>query len=428
MQRKKIYWGLGGFIVLGLLCSGAFWAWLRPSPIVIPPRQYPPKNAYDAYKRLAEAMQADLGRDKRFNEIERMLHNDQSRSNVSQADRAYYRKKSQPYLEAYRRFLELPSVAVYEYDYTWLFPEFARFRQLARMEVFMMREALERRQPREAMERAAAQLRFAEQIRNEGAIIHHLVGSAIIFTALTPLREHLNEINDPVVLQKIVDIARRYEQERTPLSEATQSEYYFGLAVYRDLRTGKIKWRDFALWTGRTGTAEEWLYRVGLGVPLLLGASLREYHTLHQRTQQELEKLPWARKLPVAQPKRYLNQTLFYGVENAAVKEATEIALLRTLGCAAAIKLYRQRTGRYPDSLDTLNLGEMSIDPFTGQPLVYRYDAQKGFQLYSVGENRVDDGGRVGATDQWGDLVPLRPLQSQLPRGRGALSQQVWMR
>jgi hypothetical protein len=87
---------------------------------------------------------------------------------------------------------------------------------------------------------------------------------------------------------------------------------------------------------------------------------------------------------------------------------ALEATYSRLLGCVAAIRLHRRRTGRYPDSLETLQLGELAIDPFTGAPFVYRVDPQRGFMLYSVGTNRVDDGGVQ--RDGWGaqgDLVIL---------------------
>jgi hypothetical protein len=40
------------------------------------------------------------------------------------------------------------------------------------------------------------------------------------------------------------------------------------------------------------------------------------------------------------------------------------------------------REGRYPDSLEPLNLQELAIDPFTGQPFVYRLIGER-YQLES---------------------------------------------
>lgn len=426
MKHQKVSWWLAGFVAIALLCSGALWMWMRPSPIVIPPRQYPPNNAYDAYKALAAKMQNDLGRDQRFRKIERVLYDQHSRDKVSQADKAYYIQKMQPYLKEYRQYLDQPSVAVYEYDFNWLFPEMADFRQLARAEALLIREALERNQPREAVERITAQLRFAEQIRNEGIVIHHLLGSAMIAIVLSPLREHFENLNDPTALQRVVDMARRYERERVTLDEVMTAEYYFGLSFYRDLRRGKVKMSDLV---GDPHTLEEWFLYTGLGTTLMLSATLREYEQLWEAKRVELQKPPWVRKDPAIRPKMPLNQGMNISLESLSKAEALEMATMRLLGCAAAIKLYKQRTGRYPNTLSDLNLGDLAIDPFTGKPFIYRHDPKKGFQLYSVGVNRVDDGGRItNHESNGGDINPALPPPSQRPKAPGALSAPVWIR
>jgi hypothetical protein len=46
------------------------------------------------------------------------------------------------------------------------------------------------------------------------------------------------------------------------------------------------------------------------------------------------------------------------------------------------LREYHLREGRYPDSLEPLNLQELAIDPFTGQPFVYRLIGER-YQLES---------------------------------------------
>jgi hypothetical protein len=46
------------------------------------------------------------------------------------------------------------------------------------------------------------------------------------------------------------------------------------------------------------------------------------------------------------------------------------------------LREYHLREGRYPDSLEPLNLQELAIDPFSGQPFVYRLIGE-GYQLES---------------------------------------------
>jgi len=81
--------------------------------------------------------------------------------------------------------------------------------------------------------------------------------------------------------------------------------------------------------------------------------------------------------------------TVFF---KAAQLEATLLAARTGLSC----RLYKSRTGSYPESLGALVPGilkEVPVDPFTGRPLVYRRDGE-GFIVYSLGSNQKDDGGR----------------------------------
>jgi hypothetical protein len=67
-----------------------------------------------------------------------------------------------------------------------------------------------------------------------------------------------------------------------------------------------------------------------------------------------------------------------------------------------ALELYHRLNGRYPDSLDPLvpdMLPAIPADRITGQPVKYRLLAGKPL-VYSVGADRVDDGGKP-AMSHW---------------------------
>ncbi|MFA0769359.1 MAG: hypothetical protein OXFUSZZB_002687 [Candidatus Fervidibacter sp.] len=91
--------------------------------------------------------------------------------------------------------------------------------------------------------------------------------------------------------------------------------------------------------------------------------------------------------------------------ETHALQRVTEVAL--------ALRLYRKEHGRYPEDLQALVpkfLPSVPSDPYDGKPLRYR-KLQKGFKVWSVGENRKDDGGvKVRDWLRRGDLV----LESKL--------------
>jgi hypothetical protein len=78
-------------------------------------------------------------------------------------------------------------------------------------------------------------------------------------------------------------------------------------------------------------------------------------------------------------------------------REKRCLALWRLLLTELAIRSFEARTGRTPDSLAALvpaDLDSVPQDPFAdGAALVYR-PAAGGYALYSVGQNRKDDGGR----------------------------------
>lgn len=435
MKRgKKANWVLGSFLLIALLGLGLLWAWMRPPRITVPPRQYPSPNAYEAYKTLAEGMKADLDRDVRFREAEAAVLD--ARKSAPAQEKAYFIKRMRPYLDAYRAYLEMPSVAVFEYDYLWLMPELAQFRRIARAEAFLMREALRAGRTDEAVQRAADLMRFAEQIRNEGGLIHYLVGSAMIEQAFAPLREALPQIQDARVLEQIVQLARDYETRRTPLAEATQTEYYFGLAFYRDLAKGKIKPKDLREIMENynpygSSSWEKTLLQTGVGIPLILGSSLKEYEEYYAQVRADFAQPMWKRTFAPPTIKRALNEFTTPHYRMANYKEQREVAQVRLLGCAVAIKLYRQRTGAYPNSLRELQLGDMLIDPFTGKPFVYRRDAARGFQLYSLGQNKTDDGGRMAIDQGMGDLTPVNIdalPEAQRPKRQGTLSPPVWIK
>ncbi|MEO0452934.1 MAG: hypothetical protein AAFY98_02195, partial [Verrucomicrobiota bacterium] len=69
----------------------------------------------------------------------------------------------------------------------------------------------------------------------------------------------------------------------------------------------------------------------------------------------------------------------------------------RQLRTALALEGYHLIHGNYPDKLSLLeNIRPLDlIDPVTNEPMIYRLDPERGYVLYSRGENGVDDGGHV---------------------------------
>jgi hypothetical protein len=101
----------------------------------------------------------------------------------------------------------------------------------------------------------------------------------------------------------------------------------------------------------------------------------------------ELMKRPWY---------SFLSKSMIANFEAAFMKEALLEATLLADRTGLACRLYKIRTGRYPENLEALVPGilrEVPIDPFTGKPFIYRREGE-GFIVYSLGTNQKDDGGR----------------------------------
>ncbi len=84
------------------------------------------------------------------------------------------------------------------------------------------------------------------------------------------------------------------------------------------------------------------------------------------------------------------------------------LALRRVRLAQIAVLEANIKTGAYPEKL--ASLGTVPIDPFGKEPLVYKRTLS-GFKVYSVGRDRVDDGGRVRNvnTQDTFDLVASYP-------------------
>jgi hypothetical protein len=105
----------------------------------------------------------------------------------------------------------------------------------------------------------------------------------------------------------------------------------------------------------------------------------------------------------------------------AAGSQSRLMAELQLIRLSLALNEFHGSNGRYPAALDELAPllgGPSPPDPFTGKPFPYRLEGNS-FVLYSVGENRVDDGGTPGQL-RTGDLVvgrlfPQRPRRAIVP-------------
>jgi hypothetical protein len=76
-------------------------------------------------------------------------------------------------------------------------------------------------------------------------------------------------------------------------------------------------------------------------------------------------------------------------------KRAILVAMFETVRVGIACKIYKNLHGDFPETLSELSpeiLKKIPVDPFTGQPLIYKR-RDSGIMVFSVGSNLRDDGG-----------------------------------
>jgi hypothetical protein len=414
-------------LLLGLCIVSALL--IRTPEIQIPPRHYPVPNAYDHYKRLGNAAYGVRRSDPKVQALlDRYRHPRLSLHSANEY--AYLQRAFRPLLKEYRRYLNQPCVVVLEYDLNYSFSEVSGFRDMARVERLLMDYELRHGRTATALERFDSMARFSQQIRNEGGPVHFLVGIAISAIMIDGVTWELAKM-DATALAQLVATCRRYEQERVPLVESMQTERYWGLSAIQRMREGALLADRDAF-----GSEPPILIRVPFVRKFVYPTALKGYDDYMKRVIAETQKPPWQRQ-SVTPPKsrwaRPFVDMLATELEHIWHKEAREMAQMRLLGCAAAIRLHQLRTGRYPAKLEELNLGSMMIDPFTGQPFRYKTDPRRGFLLYSVGSDRQDDGGWRMPDNQTtrGDLSPIPycpPRYATSPGKAVPLGEPAWLR
>jgi hypothetical protein len=187
-NRRRGCWVAMGLMML-LLVGGVLWV-ARPAGLELPPRQYPPGNAYPKLVAVAQRVSQQRNASPSIERLVRKLGDPSTEATLTPADHQTLQQAFEPLLQEYRPYLTQPSVVVLEYPPTPITSELAAFRQLARVEAYFARKAFMSRRPAEGVERAIALMQLGWQISHEGSTSHFLTAAAMRFHARTALVEH----------------------------------------------------------------------------------------------------------------------------------------------------------------------------------------------------------------------------------------------
>lgn len=125
-------------------------------------------------------------------------------------------------------------------------------------------------------------------------------------------------------------------------------------------------------------------------LPAIIDASRLPYYQAYPLMEQIRRDID---SLPVT---RFVSRTSLPFLLTGNGLQARNEAMLDLMQLGLAVEQYHAQNGAYPASLDAVASelgGSIPVDPFTGQPYLYRV-SDGDYLIYSVGQNLVDDGGR----------------------------------
>jgi hypothetical protein len=250
---------------------------------------------------------------------------------------------------------------------------------------------------RGSLDRLRIGLRFAPKIAEESSLITFLIALANAKACLLFLNESLSgrEAGEELLIPLLGDLdEHQIERWKTLLKTGIRGERVMFVDFFR---AGALD-REYK-GEGLTGRLYYWLIRplvkrdISQNLPkyaeLESQASLSYYQTrdFWKSHKDRLDGLPWY---------AVVSKLVIPEMEAIFMKVATFDALVRTARAGLACRIFKSRTGIYPESLEALVPGLLEgipVDPFTGKALVYRREGE-GFIVYSLGSNQKDDGGR----------------------------------
>lgn len=254
---------------------------------------------------------------------------------------------------------------------------------------------------RASLDRLRIGLRFAPKIAEESTLITYLIAVADVKACLMFLNKAVSgrEVSAELLLPVLGDLDdRQINHWKTLLRNSIRGERVLFMDVGLPLSPAALQLAfGGKAWTERL---YYWLLRpfvkrdISLNLPKYEELETRALSSYYQTRdfwkpyQDHLHGLPWY---------AIVSKIVLPDMEAAFMKVATLDALILTARTGLACRIFKSRTGEYPEDLEALVpgiLAEVPTDPFTGKPLVYRREGE-GFIVYSLGSNEKDDGGRT---------------------------------
>jgi hypothetical protein len=252
-----------------------------------------------------------------------------------------------------------------------------------------------------AVEAVTAASRLANSLRNEPTLISYLVFTSAHSMALITTDRLLQKpsLSDDQ-LRRLERVAVRADYP-AGLSHALVAERCQGLSLFTNPQEQKAFLSGNL---GSSGSSSGGLRSAAISGVLKTTGIMRRDRRFYLETMAQhvnAANKPMPERFGVAPTnavphKLYIfSRMLLPSLSNLYAKSGDVMARASSLRTAIAVERYRLAAGALPESLGQLvprYLPEIPIDPFTGKPLKYER-REPGYVVYSLGSNRVDDGG-----------------------------------
>jgi len=277
-----------------------------------------------------------------------------------------------------------------------LLPELAEFRSLARLLRLQQYVFMADGRTSDAIQNARLCLQLGRVIQTD-TLISGLVGVAISSICIQSMGQHLDQLSakDCELLYRVclewltmpsMDSAMMEAERRGSkviTAELIDDVKKSGVQVLK----GYLDSSDSTLVSEAEGMlggkSPEELDRIG-------SEAVRLMDGVFDQVQVELRKPVWARKRGLFKPEEqpgaagWLVSKIMPTLELVGDRYSAERARVQLLACHCAIRRYRWEQERLPENLAALNVGELALDPFTGEPLKYVVNGTR-YTLSSAG-------------------------------------------
>lgn len=284
-------------------------------------------------------------------------------------------------------------------------PHLTWLKHLAELNQYKMELALIRGYTNGAARDIASILRLARTIENEPILISQIVRQKLLRMAVVSLERNVNltfsaaEATNLSSLfaetAQVQCLARAMIGERAMFAPYFHTSRYENPRIYGPLKPGEDDSRDNIRRRDWRMLKLVGYYQMDFGQFLFTMNNVIDLANQPPPANLQVDK-HFARAAAASRKKRRtFSALIFSSFTGVAARENESLARLRLAVTALALEQFRNQKAKLPETLEELTPGflpEIPEDPFTGIEVLYRR-LPKGYVVYSVGRDLVDDSG-----------------------------------